>query len=89
MVVLEQSDFLHGSCATWWLSGKESACNTGDLDLIPGLGRSPGDVIQFLMMEIEYEFFSIISLERELTLLVSYCQKQLKKSSRNQAFGID
>ena len=23
--------------------GKESACNVGDLDLIPGLGRSPGD----------------------------------------------
>ena len=22
--------------------GKESACNVGDLDLIPGLGRSPG-----------------------------------------------
>ena len=43
MVVLEQSDFLHGSCATWWLSGKESACNIGDLDSIPGLGRSPGE----------------------------------------------
>ena len=29
----------------WWLSGKESACNagaTGDVRLIPGLGRSPG-----------------------------------------------
>ena len=29
----------------WWLSGKESACNTGatgDTGLIPGLGRSPG-----------------------------------------------
>ena len=29
----------------WWLSGKESACNagdTGDLGLIPGLGRSLG-----------------------------------------------
>ena len=25
------------------LSGKESACNTGDPDLIPGLGRSPGE----------------------------------------------
>ena len=28
-----------------WLSGKESACNagdTGDMDLIPGSGRSPG-----------------------------------------------
>ena len=23
--------------------GKESACNEGDLDLIPGLGRYPGD----------------------------------------------
>ena len=26
----------------WWLRGKESGCNTGDLGLIPGLGRSPG-----------------------------------------------
>ena len=26
----------------WWLSGKESACNAGDLGLIPGLGRSLG-----------------------------------------------
>ena len=23
--------------------GKESACNAGDLSLIPGLGRSPGE----------------------------------------------
>ena len=26
----------------WWLSGKESACNAGDLGSIPGLGRYPG-----------------------------------------------
>ena len=26
-----------------WLRGKESACNAGDLDSIPGLGRSPGE----------------------------------------------
>ena len=25
-----------------WLSGKEFACNVGDLVSIPGLGRSPG-----------------------------------------------
>ena len=33
-----------GWCMTlhWWLSGKESACNAGDLGLIAGLGRSPG-----------------------------------------------
>ena len=24
-------------------NGKESACNVGDLGLIPGLGRSPGE----------------------------------------------
>ena len=24
-------------------AGKESACNAGDLDLIPGWGRSPGE----------------------------------------------
>jgi len=24
-------------------AGKESACNAGDLSLIPGLGRSPGE----------------------------------------------
>ena len=26
----------------WWFSGKESACNAGDWDSTPGLGRSPG-----------------------------------------------
>ena len=26
-----------------WLSDKESACNAGDVGLIPGLGRSPGE----------------------------------------------
>ena len=25
----------------WWLNGKESACNAGDVNFIPGLGRSP------------------------------------------------
>ena len=24
-------------------AGKESACNAGDLDSVPGLGRSPGE----------------------------------------------
>ena len=27
----------------WWLSGKESTCNAGDMGSIPGLGRSPGE----------------------------------------------
>ena len=27
----------------WWLSDKESACNTGDVGSIPGSGRSSGE----------------------------------------------
>ena len=27
----------------WWFSGKESACNAGDLCLMPGSGKSPGE----------------------------------------------
>ena len=27
----------------WWLSGKKSACNVVDPDLIPESGRSPGE----------------------------------------------
>jgi len=26
----------------WCISGEESACNAGDVNLIPGLGRCPG-----------------------------------------------
>ena len=41
MLVLTQTlvtkGFPYGS------AGKESACNAGDLDLIPVLGRSPGE----------------------------------------------
>ena len=32
-----------GKSGSLWLSWKESACNVGDLDLVPGLGRSPGE----------------------------------------------
>ena len=27
----------------WWLSGKDSACQAGDVSSIPVLGRSPGE----------------------------------------------
>ena len=37
MSILTNEGFPGGS------AGKESACNVGDLDSIPGLGRSPGE----------------------------------------------
>ena len=39
--LLEYMDHFHGLLR--WLSGKESAHNAGDPDLIPGLGRSLGE----------------------------------------------
>ena len=40
-LLLQHMDFLAGfSCGS---EGKESACNSGDLGLIPGLGRSSGE----------------------------------------------
>ena len=35
--------FLHGDCFPDGSDGKESACIAGDLGLIPGWGRSPGE----------------------------------------------
>ena len=32
--------FRTGAPFPWWLSDKESACNSGDVGLIPGSGRS-------------------------------------------------
>ena len=40
-IIMKNTKFNSG--LPWWLSGKESTCNTGDLDLIPGSGRSPGE----------------------------------------------
>ena len=39
---LTMTQLLSQSGLPWWLSGKESICNAGDVGLIPGLGRSPG-----------------------------------------------
>ena len=39
-------------------AGKELACNAGDLGLIPGLGRSPGEGIGYLLQ------YSCASLDR-------------------------
>ena len=36
---LDLSHFMSFLCGS---AGKESSCNAGDLDSIPGLGRSPG-----------------------------------------------
>ena len=39
-------------------AGKESTCNAGDLGLIPGLGRSPGEVIGY---PFQYSWASLVT----------------------------
>jgi len=40
------------------LAGKESACNAGDPDSIPGLGRSPGEGIGY---PLQYSWASLVA----------------------------
>ena len=50
-------------------AGKESACNTGDLGSIPGLGRSPGEgkghPLQYSGLQNAMEKF--MSVESDMT----------------------
>ena len=39
-------------------AGKDSACNVGDLGLIPGLGRSPGEGIGY---PLQYSWASLVA----------------------------
>ena len=39
-------------------AGKESACNAGDLGLIPGWGRSPGEGLGYLL---QYSWASLVA----------------------------
>ena len=39
-------------------AGKESACSAGDLDLIPGSGRSPGEGIRY---PLQYSWASLVT----------------------------
>ena len=40
--MMDPDHFFHTELPRW-LSGKESACQAGDVGRIPGLGRSPGE----------------------------------------------
>ena len=40
------------------LAGKDSAGNAGDLGLIPGLGRSPGEGMEYLL---QYSWASLVA----------------------------
>ena len=42
-------------------AGKESVCNAGDLDLIPGLGRSPGEGKHYPLQYSGLEFHGLYS----------------------------
>ena len=43
MIDLKLNLYIKSFRLPWWLSDKESACNAGDVVLVPGLGRYPGE----------------------------------------------
>ena len=66
----------------WWLrqNGKESACDAGDPDLIPGLGRSPGggnsNPLQYSYLE------NPMDRERSLAGYSPWGRKELDRTER-------
>ena len=59
-------------------AGKESACNAGDLGLIPGLGRSPGEEkgypLQYSGLEISIDCIVHVVTESDTTEQLSLTQ---------------
>ena len=57
-------------------AGKESACNAGDLDLIPGLGRSPGgghgNPLQYSCLENPHGQRSLVGYSASCTKEIIY-----------------
>ena len=57
----------------WWLSGKASACNAGDMGSIPGLGRYPGgghgNPLQYLCLENPMDMIEVTEHSRRHLLL--------------------
>ena len=52
----------------WSSAGKESACNAGDLGLIPGLGRSPGEGKGYPLQYSAYQYLELTPLSPSLKL---------------------
>ena len=69
-------------------AGKESACNAGDLGLIPGLGRSPGkghdNPLQYSCLENPHGQRSLVGYspwgrkESDMTEQLSTAQREVK-----------
>ena len=69
----------------WGSAGKESACNAKDLDLIPGLGRSPGEgkryPLQYSGLEnsMAHTVHGVTKRQTQLKRLSSSSNQKLKK----------
>ena len=59
-------------------AGKESACNVGDLGLIPGLGRSPGEVFKGYAFQYSGLENSMDCKESDMTEWISLTKPSLK-----------
>jgi len=74
-------------------AGKESACNVGDLDSIPGLGRSPGKgkgyPLQYSGLENSIDCI-VHGIKKSLTRLSSSKVKDgVKEGMELHRFGIN
>ena len=71
-----------GNWEKLWVSpygsaGKESVCNAGDLDLIPGLGRSPGEGNGYHSSILAWRIWGckVLDTTEQLSLSYDYLQR--------------
>ena len=72
----------------WWIGGKKSACNAGDLGSIPGLGRSPGgghgNPLQYSCLENSMDRGSWRAIVHGVTKSLTGLKRPSSSSSRLQ-----
>ena len=75
-----------------WLSGKESTCQEGDLSLIPGSGRSPGEgngnPLQYSCLENPMERGSWQAVVHEVTRVIHNLATKQPQQIRFSRSGI-
>ena len=71
--------------------GKESTCNAGDLDSIPGLGRSPGEVkgypLQYSGLENSMDY-TVHGVAKNWTQLSNFPERAMAPYSSTLAWKI-
>ena len=94
MNIMEEFMLIYGKIygCLWWLRGKESACNAGDMGSLPGPGRSPevknGNQLQYSCMENPMEHGGLQSMGLQMSWTQLSKDQEKPRISGNVTLGL-